>query len=97
MSGTPDATDRYEAAMHAVQTGIALLIERGDTLATPKHLRVGINSAMVTDSAIATLLIEKGVFTEAEYRDALAAAAEREQAFILDEVRKHYGDGINLG
>lgn len=96
MSGTPDANERYSAAMHAVQTGIALLIARGGELANPKHLRVGINSAMVTHSAIATLLIEKGVFTEDEYLDALAAAAEREQAFILDEVRKHYGDGIDL-
>lgn len=96
MSATPDPTERYEAAMHAVQTGIALLIARGRDLATPKHLRVGINSAMVTDNAIATLLIGKGVFTEPEYRDALAAAAEREHAMILDEVRRHYGDGIDI-
>lgn len=97
MSATPDSHTRYHDAMHAVQTGLAILIERGQQLAEPKHLRVGINSAMVTDSAISSLLIEKGIFTEDEYVDALAAAAEREHAFIQDEVRKALGnDGINL-
>ena len=70
--------NRYLRAMHAVQAGIGLELNRNPQLAEPKHVRVGINSCHITDAAIARLLIAKGVFTMAEYEEALALEAEAE-------------------
>jgi hypothetical protein len=67
---------RYLAAAHAVQTAIAFTMGR-DT--EPKHLRVGIDITKSDQGALATLLIEKGVITEAEYFKALADGMEREK------------------
>lgn len=76
-----EAFARYEAAMHAVQSGIALELELGiSTNTTPKHLRLGVNSAMVEHSALASLLIEKGLFTKLDYACQLAKFAELEKA-----------------
>ena len=73
---------RYHAALHGVQSAVAYEIEMHLTAAavTPKHLRVGINAAMVDSAAIAGLLIAKGIITESEYYEALANAAEQELA-----------------
>ena len=77
------ASARYLQAAHAMQSGVAQTISleaselhkqpAGSAGATPKHLRVGINSAMVNDRALAELLIAKGVFSTAEYHEALAS------------------------
>lgn len=75
-----DDKARYAAAMHAVQSGVMLEHELGSNDAQPKHLRTGICSCMVTDAAIARLLIARGIFTEAEYARAVAEEAEAEQA-----------------
>jgi hypothetical protein len=45
---------------------------------TPKHLRVGVNSAFIANAALTRLLIEKGVFTMEEYVRAQADEMERE-------------------
>lgn len=74
-----DLKRRYLAAMHAVQTGVALSIERGSKESTPKHLRLGVNSAMIDSSAMAKLLIEKGIVSETEYLEMLVKVAEEEQ------------------
>lgn len=79
---------RYTAAMHAVQSAIAIEISTlGDNGAgaDSKHLRVGINSAMAEHSAIVGLLIEKGVFTADQYYEAVVKAAERE----AENMRQH--------
>lgn len=66
----------YEAAMHGVQSAIkAANPERNDVW---KHLRVGIDSAHITDLALAELLISKGVFTRDEYVEAVRLAANAE-------------------
>jgi hypothetical protein len=62
----PKTTLTYAEAMHAMQTGVANL--SGNDLA-PKHLRVGINSALVDNAALARLLVKKGVFTQEEYTE----------------------------
>lgn len=87
--------ERYFAAMHAVQSAVALDIQiSGDNAAGTdhKHLRTGINACMVDASAVAMLLISKGVFTESEYFAELAVAAEREQASMTERMRKRTGD-----
>lgn len=68
----------YEEAMHGVQSAIAHAINLGEKLATPKHLRVGVDSCMVTDDAVARLLIKKGLITEEEYIEEVRIAANRE-------------------
>lgn len=74
---TQQDTDRYLVAIHAMQSGVAA--EMGPQC-EPIHLRVGANSAIVSNDAITRLLIEKGVFTLDEYQAATADAMEREQA-----------------
>lgn len=72
---------RYEGAAHAMQTGVQWELSHGDGRTfNAKHTRVGINSAHVSVEALATLLIEKGVFTLEEYTKASADAMEREVA-----------------
>ena len=60
--------EEIRALQHAVQTGIAYEIEQGGSAATPKHLRVGVDTALVDAGALVMLLIEKGVFTMEEYQ-----------------------------
>jgi hypothetical protein len=86
---------RLAAAQHAVQTGVLLELQRTRALAasgrpadvhrdddgacSPKHLRVGVNMAMVEASVLAKLLIDKGLVTEREYFEALCEGTEEEQ------------------
>jgi hypothetical protein len=99
---TPEqATARYRAAAHAMQSGVAMKMnhdggpQRGET--SPKHLRVGVNSAMVEHSALVRLLMAKGVITEDEYLTALADAMEAEKRLYETELRDHIGnEGIAL-
>jgi hypothetical protein len=72
--------ERYQNALHAMQTGVQLAITRGHQEANPKHLRVGVNSAMVGHSALARILINKGIITAAEYYKMLADVTEEEVA-----------------
>jgi len=75
---------RYEALCHAMQSGVAYFA--GDGISkdmTPKHLRVGVNSALVDSSALARLLMRKGVIGEVEYYEALVEGME-------DEVKRYH-------
>ncbi len=80
--------ERYYAAAHAMQSGVAMKMNYDPSETTPKHLRVGVNSAMSDHGALVTLLIEKGVITKAEYFEAVAAAMEREAANYEAEVSR---------
>jgi hypothetical protein len=72
--------ERYRAAAHAMQTGVAIEMERGATDTQPKHLRVGVNVAMCDHAGLVMLLIEKGVITSEEYAAAVADSMEEEVA-----------------
>lgn len=74
----PGLQMRYQCAIHAVQTGVAAVSEHDATEISKKHLRVGINSAMIEHAALASRLIKKGIITECEYWEALVEHAERE-------------------
>ncbi len=69
---------RYTDATHAMQSGVAASLGRGSSEAEPKHLRVGINAAMVEHSALLRLLISKGIISDEEYCKALADGMEEE-------------------
>lgn len=57
----------------------------------PKHLRVGIDLSKSDQGALATLLIEKGVFTLEEYVAAIADGVEREKEMREKELRVKLG------
>jgi hypothetical protein len=88
---------RYEAAMHAMQTGVAYVMEKDPSETSPKHLRVGVNSSLIEQAAIAEILVEKGLLTWDEYYKKLADVAERERNSYKEHVNNLYGDGrINI-
>ncbi len=87
---------RYRDAAHAMQSGVAMKMNYDPSETTPKHLRVGVNSAMSAQSGLVTLLIEKGLITEAEYAEAVAAAMEREAAAYEAEVSRLAGARVTL-
>lgn len=70
---------RYEAAAHAMQSGVAIMLANGSKDAEPKHLRVGINTAHADGGSLARLLIAKGIISEREYYEALVAGMEQER------------------
>lgn len=97
-----EANERYNAAAHAMQTGVATLMGAGDEqelqVTGPKHLRVGVNSAMVNQDALVRLLISKGIIADVEYFEALADAMERERDAYQARVNKKFGtEKIVLG
>lgn len=87
---------RYADLGHRVQTGIALLMNHGDTLAEQKHLRVGLDLRAADAGALAGLLISKGVFTEREYNDAMIAGLEKEVYRLTVEIEQRLGRRVTL-
>lgn len=77
----------YHEAMHGVQTGVEIEMNSGSKATHPKHLRVGVDSAMVNDAALARLLVKKGLFTWEEYREEIRLEANRELDRYEDRVR----------
>ena len=89
--------ERYAAAAHAMQSGVATEMAQGSRDTEPKHLRVGVNSALVDSGALAELLIKKGVISEAEYLEAIAAGMEREAKNYEERLSRKLGTKITLG
>lgn len=91
----PIDVTRYGQAAHAMQSGVKYEIEtqgEAEAAANPKHLRVGVNSALVGNAALAKLLIDKGIFTLDEYGKVLADEMEREVARYEDRAP----DGVHF-
>ena len=86
----------YRSACHAMQTGVAFELERDPSSGTPKHLRVGVNSALVNDAALVRLLVAKGIITDAEYAQAVTDEMNREVERYQDRIRQNYGINITL-
>jgi hypothetical protein len=87
---------RYENAMHAVQSGVAAKMNYDRAETTPKHLRVGVNAAMVGHAAMARLLMAKGIISEEEYAAAQADAAEAEQRMYEAWLSDQTGGNVSL-
>lgn len=69
---------KYLEAAHAMQSGVAMMMNYDTADTEPKHLRVGINSAMVSDAALVRLLIKKGLITMEEFQESLTEEMNRE-------------------
>jgi hypothetical protein len=81
---------RYEAAAHAMQSGVAFEHLNGGDDGSPKHLRVGVNSALVGNAALVRLLASKGLITFEEYEEAVADEMEREVQRYEDRINATY-------
>lgn len=86
----------YEQALHAMQSGVKAKMSLDDHEVDPKHLRVGNNSAHVTDKALAQLLIDKGLMTLEEYKEAVRKAMIDEVDMYERELTRFYGKPITL-
>ena len=73
-----DDIDRGVRALVAMQSGVAYEMEMGVASTSPKHLRVGVNSAMIQLTGLVRLLHDKGLINDAEYWEYQADEAERE-------------------
>lgn len=91
-----EAEARYRAAMNALQAGISTKNELVPRDTEPRVLRTGINSAMMQASALAHLLMEKGVITKLEWFSALADMAEYEVKIYEDEISQILGTKVTL-
>lgn len=92
-----EAKARYLNALHAMQSGVRMMIEGNlSNSHSPKHLRVGVNSALMEMSAVAKLCMDKGVFTELEYYRTLAHFAEAEQADYEQKLTEKLGMKVTL-
>lgn len=88
----------HDRLLHAMQTGVKFTMEyklNEDT--TPKHLRVGINNALVSNGALVGLLIEKGVFTAEEWMTAYNTAMKREVEMYEHALSAHLKTKVVLG
>ena len=56
----------YVSLAHAMQSGVAAKMGFDPSETSPKHLRVGVNTAHIDFGALMHLLIEKGIITEEE-------------------------------
>lgn len=90
---------RYTAALHAIQSGVAYDMKAGQDASgtSPRHLRVGVNSAMVQNAALVKLLIDKGVFSLDEFDKALADEMEEEKRRYEKKLEALAGMRVNLG
>ncbi len=92
-----EARDRWHRAAHAMQTGVMMEMHQRPAPTEPKHLRVGINIALADHGSLVRLLISKGVLTELEYLDALAAGMEIEVANYEARLSEDLGTKVTLG
>ncbi len=94
--------EAYRQQAHAVQTGVKYLMEWDRNHATPepghnpKHLRTGVNLALVQNSALASLLIRKGVISELEYWQAVCLQAAKEVGNYEAELTTKLGAKVKL-
>ena len=72
--------DESQRLLHAMQTGIAFEHARGGRDGEPKHLRVGVNNALVEIAAICRLLIDKGIVKEEEVFQYIVGGLKEEVA-----------------
>ncbi len=89
--------ERYLKAAHAVQSGVAMEMNRNPGQSSPKHLRTGLDTTKAEHSGLVKLLIDKGVITEPEYYKAMADAMETEKARYEAHLTEMLGTKVTLG
>ena len=98
MNRVDELKAEYMKLLHAVQTGVAWEIENHvNDAATPKQLRVGVNSALIDSSALARLLMAKGIVSEEEYFGQLVDTAREEVEAYERRIFNKVGIMVHLG
>lgn len=83
--------ERYLRLCHAMQSGVKFDQETNPPQPESlKHLRVGVNTALVANGVVVDFLIKKGLVTEGEYFKALADGMQRE----VDRYEKRLSDRL---
>ena len=90
-------SEQSQKLQHAMQSGVAMDHTCGSTDGSPKHLRVGVNSALLETSAIAGLLIRKGLVTQDEYFEVILVMLREEVARYEEKLSGIMGKRIHLG
>lgn len=88
--------EEYANALHAMQTGVMYYLQLNNAEGTSKHLRVGVNSALCSQRALLTILVEKGITTEEEYFTQLLAAVQEDVKSYEKLLSDHYGKEVTL-
>jgi len=91
-----DLKCRYEIACHAMQTGVAYKMAVSPNETNPKHLRVGINSAMVETSVLFKIMLKRGLITEIEFYEILCETMEEEAKGYQSWIEVHIGKQVKL-
>jgi len=97
MNKIDELKNQYLQLAHAMQSGVAAMMDVDDNATRAKHLRVGVNSAMVETSTIATLLVKKGVITEEEWFEGLIEMMRKEVLMYEKRLSEKFGKVIKLG
>ena len=88
---------KYEDAMHAVQSGIQMMISLGhDDFVNQEHMLVGVDSAHISNAAIVEILIIKKMITLEEYEQCLVVCAEEERDKWEKKLSKLMGTSVKL-
>jgi len=75
---------------HAMQSGVAFTMPIDPKATSVKHLRVGVNNALINNAAIASLLMQKGIITEEEYLRELITWTEQDIERYREQLQAHY-------
>ena len=91
--------EEYETLVHAIQTGVKykMEIEGPGAETSPKHLRTGLNAAMVEHGALVKLLVDKGLIAQEKYERELLEFMRREKEDYERWLSAHHGANITLG
>jgi len=96
MSRLKELTVRYQKLAHAMQSGVAAMMQYDLSEVSSKHLRVGVNSALSDSGAIAQLLIEKGIITREELMEKLVESLDAEVTRYEAELKEKTGVTMTL-
>lgn len=95
---------KLKALAHKIQTAVRFIMDLNEEAAlpedrwetSPKHLRVGVNNAMLEHGALVALLIEKGVIKYKDYLEAQVEFTEREIEMYKKTIKERTGKDVNL-
>jgi hypothetical protein len=95
---TDEFMAEYMRLGHAIQTGVAYEMNNPERAhaTEPKYLRTGLNGVMSDLGSIGRLLIAKGVFTEAEYFEAILEGLRMEVAAYEQRLNAQFGGGTRI-
>ena len=88
--------ERYDRACHAMQTGVAFMMQHDPKQADPKHMRTGVNAAMVQIGVLAQILMDLGIIDESAFYKRMADAMEAEVARYKSEIDDITGGNVTL-